>query len=217
MQQFAVIFDMDGVLVDSNKYILDSFNTILQPHNFSIGHEQFKQYMGITAKGLVEKWKQRYNLAFDENFIKEETTKLQIDYIKNHTVDADLLRFLNELKINKVPIGIGTGSPRIRAEKILDALKIKEFFSIIVTGDEINEHKPHPEMFLKVSEKLQIEPRKCVVIEDAANGIEAAKRGNMKAIGYLTKYHTKQELGKADMIFNDFSELNLVKIRNLIQ
>ncbi len=213
--KFAVIFDMDGVLVDSNKLVLDSFNKLLEPHGISIDENKFKEYLGITAKGLVEKWKREHNVVFDENFIKDQTTNLHVASLKDNRIDVHLFRFLTELKENKIPVGLGTSSPRKRAEQILDILGVRKFFSSIVTGDEVQEHKPNPEIFLKVAKELKTPPESCVVIEDAANGIEAAKRGGMKAIGYLTNYHTKEELKKADFILDNFSELNLEKVKKL--
>ena len=217
IEKFAVIFDMDGVLVDTNGFILDSFNTFLKPYGLSIDGEEFKGYLGITAKGLVERWKKEYGIVFDENFIKEETTRMHLDSLKGYVVDPHLTGLLRNLKENNVPMAVGTSSPRKRAEKILDILGIRNFFPSVITGDDVSTHKPDPELFLKVAEILGIEPHMCAVIEDAENGIEAAKRGGMKAIGYTTKYHKREELKKADLIIDNFTELSYDKIKRLFE
>ena len=215
MKNFAVIFDMDGVLIDSSQIVFESFNKILEPHNFRINEEEYKQYLGITAQGLCNKWKKEYGLDFTAEFIADETTRLQMNVLKSKPMDPSALNFLKELKRGFIPIGLGTSSPRIRAEKILESLGIKNFFGAIVTGDEVIEHKPNPEIFLKVSEKLGIAPEKCIVIEDAINGVEAAKRGKMKAIAYLTGNHKEEEFKHSDFILRSFSELSLEKISKL--
>jgi len=218
MPDFAVIFDMDGVLVDSNKYILDSFNQILKPHKIFINRDNFKTYMGITSRGMQDRWKRDYGLDFDKEFLAKETTRLQIQFLKkNAKTSKALLNFLKELKNHNIPIGVGTSSPRYRAEKILGFLKVKRFFSVIVDGDEIKKHKPDPEIFLKVAKALRIKSEKCVVIEDSALGIEAAKRAHMKTIGYLTRFHTRTELKDADITVNSFTKLSFKKVEKLIK
>ncbi len=215
MAKYTVIFDMDGVLVDTNGLIFDSFNVFLKPYGLSINDEEFKGYLGITAKGLVERWRKEYGIVFDENFIKEETTRMHLDSLKGYAIDPRLIGLLRDLRENNVPIAVGTSSPRKRAEKILDILGIRNFFSSIITGDDVSTHKPDPELFLKVAESMGVSPNTCVVIEDAENGIEAAKSSGMKAIGYMTKYHKREELKKADLIIDDFAELSYERIKKL--
>ena len=87
--------------------------------------------------------------------------------------------------------------------------------SEVIAVDDVAEHKPNPHLFLMAAKRLNISTKYCVVIEDAASGIEAAKRGHMKSIGYLTKYNTKAELRKADLIIKNFSELSYQRIKKL--
>ena len=215
MAKYVVIFDMDGVLVDTNGLILDSFNVFLRPYGLSINSEDFKGYLGITAKGLVERWKKEYGIIFDENFIKEETTRMHLDSLKGYVIDPQLVELLRDLRENNIPMAVGTSSPRKRAEKILDILGIRNFFSYVITGDDVSTHKPDPELFLKAAESLGVDPHICVIIEDAENGIEAAKRGGMKAIGYVTKYHKREELKKADLLIDNFAELSYERVKVL--
>ena len=94
-------------------------------------------------------------------------------------------------------------------------MKIKDLFDVIVCAEEVTNHKPHPEVFLKAAELLQVHPRNCVVIEDAANGIQAAKSGCMKAVGLLTEFHTAKELAQADLVINSLEELTVEKLQVL--
>ena len=205
---------MDGVLVDSTKTIWDSFNKLLKPHGIHFSQEDIKKYLGLSLRDQIVSWKERWGINLELEKFSKQAEEAQLKVMEKKA-DESLLKLLNKLRKNKVLMGIGTSSSRGRAEKILDLLGIKDYFSVIVTAEDILNHKPNPDIFLKVAEKLNINPKNCVVIEDASSGIEAAKRGNMKSIGYLTEYHKKAELEKADLIIEDFSEISYNKIKSL--
>ena len=216
MKNFSVIFDMDGVLVDSMQYVFDSLNIILKEHGKSLDPKDYPLYMGINTRGLQQLFKEQFNLDFNTIYLKERTTELQLELIRQHEQPPEsLLSFLEELTRNKVTMGIGTSSPEIRTYSILEAINLRKYFDIIVNGDEITHHKPHPETFLKVAEKMNSKPEKCIVFEDAANGIEAALTAKMKVIGVKTKFQKQEELEKADIIIKDFKEVNLDVLRSL--
>jgi len=216
MAEFAVIWDMDGVLVDSTKNIWDSFNKLLKPHGIQFSDEDIKKYLGRSLRDQIASWKERWDINLEVEKFSKEAGEAELEVMEKKA-DKNLLKLLNELKKNKVPMGVGTSSLRWRAEKILDLLEIKDYFSVLVTAEDVTNHKPNPDIFLKVGEKLGVKPENCVVIEDAASGIEAAKRGNMKAIGYLTKYHKKSELEKADLVIENFSDISLSKIHKMFK
>ncbi len=216
MEDFAVIFDMDGVLVDSAKYILTSFNHILNRHDVHIKDGELKDYLGLSIIGITNIWKERYNLDLDPQVFVDEANAIQLELMKTSLkVDPNLLGFLKVLSSNGVPMGVGTSSYTDRAKTILNILKIRHYFSAISTAEEIKEHKPNPHIFLDVAKKLKINPQNCVVIEDAKVGIEAAKKGGMKSIGYLDSYTTREQLDGADLIVESFSELSYEKVRGL--
>jgi len=216
MADFAVIFDMDGVLVDSTKSIMLSFNQILNRHGVHIPDEEVKHYLGLSIKDIVRMWKEKYNVVFEPQKFIEEANKTQLEIMKKDLkVNLNLLKLLKELSSNNIPMGVGTSSYTDRAMKMLDLVGIRAYFSAISTAEEIPEHKPNPHIFLSVAEKLKVNPKNCVVIEDADVGIEAAKSGGMKSIGYLDYYTTKEKLKGADFVIENFSELSYQKIKGL--
>ena len=89
----------------------------------------------------------------------------------------------------------------------MEILDIKDYFQEIITAEDVKKGKPDPEIFLKAAEKIYLRPEECVVIEDAVNGIQAAKKGNMKAIALLTDSHTKKDFYEADLIIKSLDEL----------
>ena len=216
MTEFAVIWDMDGVLVDSTKNIWDSFNKLLKPHGIHFSGEDIKKYLGHSLRDQIASWKERWGIDLEVEKFSKQAGEAELQVMEKKA-DKNLLKLLNELRKNKVPMGVGTSSLRWRAEKILNLLGIKDYFSILVTAEDVTNHKPNPDIFLKVAKKLMVKPENCVVIEDASSGIEAAKRGNMKAIGHLTKYHKKSELEKADLVIENFSDISYSKIHKIFK
>ncbi len=216
MTKFAVIFDMDGVLVDSTKLIMFSFNQILNRHGINIPDGEVKHYLGLSILDIVRLLKEKYNVVFEPNRFIEEANKIQLEMMKKELkVNTSLLNFLKELWDNNVPMGVGTSSYIDRANKMLTLLGIKKYFSAISTAEEIKEHKPNPHIFLDVAKKLKADHKRCVVIGDALVDIQAARKGGMKSIGYLDSYTTREQLDGADLIVENFSELSYEKIRRL--
>jgi beta-phosphoglucomutase len=213
---FSIIFDMDGVLINSMSYVFDSLNLILKEYNCHIDPKDYPMYMGINTKKLQSLFKEQFNLNFTTDYLKQRTTELQIDLIKKHEKPSpSLISFLEELKENGIPFGIGTSSPKERTFEILNALNLLKYFDVIVNGDEIKHHKPNPETFLIVAKKLNSKPEDCTVFEDAKNGIDAAKAGNMKVIAVRTDFEEEDNLKNADMIIDGFDDIDLEKMKNL--
>ncbi|PIP34634.1 hypothetical protein COY23_00525 [bacterium (Candidatus Torokbacteria) CG_4_10_14_0_2_um_filter_35_8] len=214
--KFAVIFDMDGVLVDSLKHIKAAFNQILSPYRVSISEKEFEEYLATSPKDAVSLWKEKYNVNISKEKFMKKTTEMEFNLLeKDAKLNSSLVKFLDELKEKNVPIGIGTSSHRKRTEKFLKLMKLQNYFQIIVNAEDVKKHKPAPDLFLEVAKKLDIKPKHCVVIEDSKDGIRAAKKANMKIIGLTTSYQTRKDLKKADLIINDFSELSYEKVKKL--
>lgn len=212
----AVIFDLDGVLIDSPKYIWQSFNELLKD-KVTFTDDDIRLYLASSLRENVKSWRERFGIEIDDlEAFSRQAGKIQFELMKGVKPNQSLVRLLKELQASGIKIGVGTSSMTWRAEKILDLLSIRHYFSALVTANDVEHHKPHPEVFLTVAEKLEANPGRCVVIEDAINGIQAAHNGGMKAIGLVTEYHSAEELHEADRVINGFSELNVKKLQDLI-
>ncbi len=216
MSEFAVIFDMDGTLIDSTKYIWASFNRILNQHGIHIHDHEINPYLGLSLRDHIKIWKDKYGIDFDVNEFILKANSIQFELMSNSLKpNSGLVELLEELKQNNIKTGVGTSSTIDRAEKMLKMAKIENYFSAISATDHVVLDKPHPDIFLSVAKKLKIEPKDCVVIEDANSGIEAAIRGGMKSIGYLAPFTTREKLKGADIIVENFSELSYKSIKGL--
>jgi len=215
----AIIFDMDGVLINSNKYNWESFNILLKESGIHLSKKDIKKYLGISARDILKRWKREYGLkdCSVEEFSRE-AGEIQLKLMKKELhPNKSLNRFLNEAKENGIKLAVATSSLRWRAEKILELLQLKDFFDAIITSEDVENHKPHPEIFLKAAKQVNENPEDCIVFEDAIAGIEAAKKSNMKCVAIKTEFNSKKELKNADLIINNFSEITLKKLEKLFQ
>lgn len=212
----VIIFDMDGVLVDSVKSIWESFNCLLKEGGVHFSDDYIKKNLARSLRDNLKAWKQEFGIKeYDLLEFSQKAGKIQLELLKNEKPSSALLDLLEQAKKNGIKCAVATSSLRWRAEKILELLKIRPFFEVVVTAEDIKNHKPSPDVFLEAARQSGAKPEECVVIEDAGNGVEAAKKGNMKAIGLVTKYYPAAELRHADLVINNFSNLDLEKLRKL--
>lgn len=207
---------MDGVLIDSVKHIWESFNILLKNEEVHFSDNYIKKNLSRPLKDNLKAWKQEYGIKeYDPIDFSKKSARIQLKLLKNEKPSKDLLNLLKQCKEQEIKCAVGTSSLRWRAEKILNLLKIRKFFDAIVTAEDTKNHKPDPDVFLEATRQIRVKPEECVVIEDAVDGVKAAKRGNMKAIGFITKYNSAKEFKHADITINDFSEINIEKLKKL--
>jgi len=212
----AIIFDMDGVLVDSIGPIWESFSRVLKDEGVYFPDDYIKKNVARSLRDNLQARKSEFGIKdYDLMEFSKKAGKIQFLLMEKDKANLHLLHILRETKNNKIPCAVATSSLHWRAEKILELLDIKSFFQVLVTADDVKNHKPAPDVFLEAARRLGVDPQECVVIEDAGNGIEAAKNANMKTIGIITKYYSADELDHADLVIKNFSELTIEKIKQL--
>lgn len=213
----AVIFDFDGVIIDSEavryrtieKLFLDNFN--MKTPSFEDTVKSNKQ---ITVKSL----KETYSINEDLQSLYAKRNKLLSETFSDSSdilPVKGLFEFLISLKKEGYKIAIGTSGFRNYVESILDTLNIRKFFEVLVTREDVQHKKPAPDTFLLAAKKLGVEAGDCLVLEDAQHGLEAANAAGMKCIG-ITTTRSKDALKEAgaDVVVNDFTEINLDGIKN---
>ncbi len=203
----AFIFDLDGVIVDTAKYHFLAWKRIGEKVGFSLTNEQNESLKGISRTESLERI-----LGWAEvRFSKEEKEALLIEKNKDYLQQIEgmgqeeilpgVLDLLDFAQKNKVPVSLGSASKN--ATRILKKLAIDHLFDAIVDGNSVTASKPNPEVFLKGAELLQQEPNNCIVFEDAAAGIQAAKAAGMISIGM----GGTDEVKTADHCFTKMTEV----------
>ena len=215
---FAVLFDMDGVLLDTMPASIHARKTLAPTYGFT--SEEMKQHSkpGRSLRDFyltLQKFR-----PFDADFdsFADSMLKEVFAYLEKHSRDTDpaLTTFLKELQAHHIPIAVGTSALKRSAHHKLALVNLKDSFDVIITADDVERHKPHPDIYLEAARHLNVDPSRCVVVEDAVDGIDAGKAAGMKVIGF-SKYVTDVEnLKKADLIVDDFSKLDYQTLQQLV-
>lgn len=208
----AVIFDMDDVIIDSTVMHIRAWNLVLHKYNVSfddIDSKTIAGFFGLRMRNIANGLIDYFKLDADPKAIDDEREDVFFGLIsKNLKPSKGLIGLLEMLKERGMKLALATSGVREYAELVLDKLKLDGTFNAVVTGDDVKNGKPDPECFLKAADKLEVEPKDCIVIEDAEKGVQAAKAAGMKAIGYQNLSHPyKQDLKKADLVVRSLTDI----------
>jgi len=207
----ALIFDLDDTLVSSSPLHKKAFGVALKKYKvdvYKITKTQEKNLMGRTladvARLLIEYLD--VNVSVETLLAEREKAILKIlPTVKAMPGFSVLKKFLQKTELKKA---VATSTYKRYADFILKKFKLQDIFQVIITADQITKSKPDPQIFLLAAKKLKIKPKDCLVIEDADNGIKAAKAAGMKVIAVRNSlFSTGQSLKGADQIANDLSEV----------
>lgn len=207
----AIIFDMDGVLIDSEPYWFRVEQMLLAKYSIAGDSKDFRyEIMGLNDEDTLKILKKKFNIPADIKEMQHFRWKALLEIYSNELElrkgVRNLLDFINK---NDIPCALATSSPLIIKDYVLEKTKIKHYFQSIITTDKVQNGKPAPDMFLKAAEELNVSPKYCLVFEDAPNGIRAANEAGMNCIGVLHDFNSKKDLSGAFKIVNELTEINL--------
>jgi beta-phosphoglucomutase len=206
----AVIFDLDGVIVDSEDAHIESEKRAFAKYGVNISAAELHKYAGATAKAMFTELINKYRLktTFQQMIkIKEEALYRLLDEDAEPMEGA--IGLIDRLKEANVKLAIASSSNKKWIEYILKKLGMTSLFDRVIGAEDAAHSKPDPEIYSKATRALGLRPDECVVIEDAELGVEAAIRAGIKAVGYRNPRSGNQNLSKADMIIDDFSTLEI--------
>lgn len=207
---FAIIFDLDGVLADSEPLWDEIDATLLAEHGVTYRGEYHREVLGVSYPIAVEFYKKAFGISAPTEELMTRRAHIAQEFFATRVpVFPAAKEVLADLRHLNLPLGIATSSVRASALPFLDRHGLTRFFDAIVTGDEVERGKPHPDIYLRAAEKLGVAPGSCLVVEDALSGITAAKAAKMRAAAIPDRRFVDpvEYQDAADFLLSDLSEL----------
>jgi beta-phosphoglucomutase len=207
----AVIFDMDGVIVDSARYHYLTWCSMLKRRGREYTYPEFMTNFGRRTDMQVRRILGEIPDAEVAAFVQEKDVLFREIVGQNVAAFPGVVDLIKSLKKSGSKVAVGSSSPTETVHLIVGKLGIKEDFDAIVCGSEVTEGKPSPQIFLLAAKRMDTRPENCVVIEDAVVGVAAAKNGGMRAVA-VTNTHPREELKDADLVVDSLTELTADKL-----
>jgi HAD superfamily hydrolase (TIGR01509 family) len=207
---YSVIFDLDGVLADSEPWWNQIDAKLLAEYGVTYRGEYHSNVLGVSYRLAIEFYKNAFHISASVEELMRRRGEIATQFFANRVgLFPAAKTTLTELQQMKLRLAVATSSVSASARPFLDRTGIKSFFEVIVTGDEIERGKPHPDIYLFTAEKLRVDADSCLVVEDALAGIAAAKAANMRVAAIPdTRFVDPHEYMKeADYVLRDLSEI----------
>jgi len=214
----AVIFDVDGVLVDSYQAHFDSWQLACRQHGLEMTQDQFVTTFGRTSREIiVELWGERFSTPEAVAGLDDSKEAYFRDLLREGfpAMDgaAELIQALHQAGFR---LAVGSSGPPDNVNLVLEQLRARACFDGVVTGADVKRGKPDPQVFSLAAERIRVAPPQCVVIEDAPVGVAAAHAAGMKCIAISSTGRVRESLAAAETIVNSLRELNPARIARLI-
>lgn len=217
-EAYGVIFDMDGVLVDSYRAHYDSWRMMCDERGLVMHEHDFARTFGRTSREVIRQlWGDR---------ITEDPVIAELD-ARKEALFRDLLKqnfpgmpgavaLIDRLHQAGFQLALGSSAPRENVQVVLDQLDRREVFPVAITGDDVTRGKPDPQVFLLAAQRLGLPAAGCLVIEDAPLGITAAHAAGMRCVGFVSSGRTAEALREADLVIDRLETLDVSTVKRLL-
>jgi HAD superfamily hydrolase (TIGR01509 family) len=195
----AILFDLDGLMVNSEPHAVATWNTVLARRGVQLDSATLDAMLGLrlleTSQMLIE----RFGLSDDPHALGAEKTQLQIDQLDgNVPVMPGLYDLIDAIDRRGLQYAVASSGMRRYVTAVLASIELADRFKVVVTGDDAAHGKPAPDIFLRAAERLNVAPPACLVLEDAPNGVAAAKAAGMFCVAVPNEFTRKLDLSAAD-------------------
>ena len=205
----AVIFDMDGVLIDSEPLHFKGSRKVLKKFGNELTWDVYKKCIGTTMKKSMEIYIKEFKLDVPVDELMKLCDNAFVEEVKKNCVAKEGAYSLLKCLVGRITIALASSANESQIDMILKGLKIKQYFSIIISGEHFEESKPDPRVYIETAKNLQVNPRECIVIEDSEAGLHAAKDAGMKCVIVRTAYTKDSDMSRADHIIDSLNDFNL--------
>ncbi len=210
----AFIFDMDGVIIDSEPLHFQTDKMVMRDLGHDIADDELTGFVGVTNPDMWAELIKRYKLDSTVEELLERQSKYKTELFGQDELQAisGIAELIDDLKSRGIYVGLASSSSREFIEMVLKGLHIYHNFDVVISGEEVANSKPAPDIFLKAAEALKVAPADCLVLEDSGNGVKAAKAAGMKCIAFKNPNSGNQDLALADITVDTLEELNYLDV-----
>ena len=213
----AFIFDMDGTLVDNMKFHTEAWRKMLAENDVEMDAEEFLvKTAGKTNREIIPNIFRDVTPARLAELSDRKESLYRELFLEHRRPVEGSVEFLSATREIGIAMAVATAAPLENVEFILDGLDLRRFFPVVTTASDITNGKPDPEIFLRSAEKLGVEPRNCLVFEDALNGFEAAVRAGMRSVG-ITTVNSAEEILALDSVVEAHADFRGLEPRVLVK
>ena len=206
----AVLFDMDGVLVDSEPMHKEAVKRVLMGLGYEFDDEYYEQFIGTTNPYMWKCIREKYGIVEEVPYLNSLVADMKSELIRENgyrKIDG-VYELVKDLKEHGLILVVASSSPRDYIEQVIDGVGISQFFDYIVSGEEVPNPKPAPDIFLEAAKRANVCNDECIIFEDSYNGQRAAYNAGIPVIGYINPGSGKQDLSLCDMLFEGYDELD---------
>jgi len=212
----AVIWDMDGVIADTGPYHFSAWQEVFQKRGVDFTEDDFRRKFGQRNDTIIRN-------TLGEGISQSEIDAIASDKERNfrqrvrHNIKSlpGAIKLITSLKEHGFSMALASSAPMENIQLVTRGLDIESLFQAIVSGREVNEGKPSPQGFLLAAQKLGVEPKNCIVIEDAIAGVTAAKRAGMRCLA-VANTHPRKNLTEADLIVDTLKAVSISDLEGLL-
>lgn len=206
----AVLFDMDGLMIDSEPYHLKAFDTVLRRYNSSLSQEENKtRYIGIEDIVAAADMVERKQLPISKEELVQKKQQAYLQYLKSDIVaKVGLMELLISLKQLRLKTAVASGSALHEIKTIVANLNIREYFDFLCSSTQVSHGKPAPDVFLYAASNLGVDPASCLVLEDSPSGLYAGKAANMHVIIVPSRETEGKDFTGADAVLTSLREVS---------
>lgn len=213
----GVIFDMDGVIIDSEPIHIKLERELLEEAGGDYSQIQHADFMGTTDAQMWITFTEQFNLTLSVEELVNIKRERFIEYLPQIPLVDNVLDFMASLRRNGCKLGLASSNNERAVEAVKNRFGLERFIDVFINGEAVTKGKPDPEIFLAAVKQMGLEPKDCLVIEDSRNGVLAAKAAGMKCVGFQNKNSGAQDLSAADLIVSSYRDLTIEDLKNLFK